>query len=185
MEMEFAQTVKAAQWIDIFKGSNLRRTEITVMVWVMQQMCGVIFAGNVVFVFEQAGISQQAAFDLGLGTSAIQLFSNFINMYLMFWFGRRTLYFSGFVYSAVNLIIVGVTSILGDRGNISARWVQAAFQMVRRVDDRFFWQELTFNRHSWLATLDSLARVVTPSWARLHLPGCETRPSPSPVWFTP
>lgn len=130
MEMDFAQTSKASKWTDMFRGTNLRRTEITVMVWLMQQMCGVIFAGNVVFVFEQAGISQQAAFDLGLGTSAIQLFCNFINMWLMYFFGRRTLYLSGFVFSAVNLVIVGVTSILGDRGNINARWVQAAFQMV-------------------------------------------------------
>jgi SP family general alpha glucoside:H+ symporter-like MFS transporter len=130
MEMEFAQTFNAPRWIDIFKGTNLRRTEITVMVWLLQQMCGVIFAGNVVFVFEQAGISQQAAFDLGLGTSAIQLFSNFINMWLMYFFGRRTLYLTGFVFSAVNLAVVGTTSILGDRGNINARWVQAAIQMV-------------------------------------------------------
>ncbi len=128
--MEFAQSVKATRWIDIFKGTNLRRTEITVMVWLLQQMCGVIFAGNVVFVFEQAGISQQVAFDLGLGTSAIQLFANFINIGLMFFFGRRTLYLAGFVFSSVDLVIVGITSILGDNGNINARWVQAAFQMV-------------------------------------------------------
>jgi len=119
--------------LTFFKGINLRRNEITVMAWLLQQMCGVIFAGNVVFVFEQAGISQQAAFDLGLGTSAIQLFSNFINMYLMYYFGRRTLYLAGFVFSAVNLVIVGTTSILGDRGNINARWVQAAFQMAFMV----------------------------------------------------
>jgi SP family general alpha glucoside:H+ symporter-like MFS transporter len=130
MEMEFAHSVKAPGWMDIFKGSNLRRTEITVMVWLMQQMCGVIFAGNVVYVFEQAGISQQAAFDLGLGTSAIQLFANFLNMWLMYFFGRRTLYLTGFIFSTVDLVVVGVTSILGDRGNVNARWVQAAFQMV-------------------------------------------------------
>ena len=134
MEMEFAQTTKAAGWFDIFKGTNLRRTEITVMAWLLQQMCGVIFAGNVVFVFEQAGISQQAAFGLGLGTSAIQLFSNFINMWLMYLFGRRTLYLSGFVFSALDLVVVGITSILGDRGNKNARWVQAAFQMVGPID---------------------------------------------------
>lgn len=130
MEMEFAQTVNASRWIDIFKGANLRRTEITVMVWLLQQMCGIIFAGNVVFVFEQAGISQQTAFGLGLGTSAIQLFCNFINMWLMYFFGRRTLYLTGLTFSAVDLVVVGITSILGDRGNINARWVQAAFQMV-------------------------------------------------------
>lgn len=193
MEMEFTRSVGTSKWLDMFKGTNLRRTEITVMVWLLQQMSGVIFAGNVVFVFEQAGISQQAAFDLGLGTSAIQLFSNFINMILMFFLGRRTIYLVGFIYSAVNLVVVGVTSIYGDRGSLSARWVQAGFQMVgqtcsvsghvQRADvdtDR----QLTHSRRSWSDTQGSSGRHATPFWAR-HLPlGSGTRPLPSQGWST-
>lgn len=206
MEMEFTRSVGTSKWLDMFRGTNLRRTEITVMVWLLQQMSGVIFAGNVVFVFEQAGISQQAAFDLGLGTSAIQLFSNFINMVLMFFLGRRTIYLVGFIYSAVNLVVVGVTSIYGDRGSLSARWVQAGFQMVGHVrrgqsspplnphiykysycikrGSRHRLSAETYNRRSWSDTLGSSDHRATPSWARHLPPGCGTRPLPSPGWST-
>jgi SP family general alpha glucoside:H+ symporter-like MFS transporter len=90
-----------------------------------------MFAGNTTYVFQQAGISQQVAYDLGFGTSAIQLGANFLNMFLLYHFGRRTIYISGFVYCTFNLLIVGVAAVYGIRGSSTAKWVQAGVQMVR------------------------------------------------------
>jgi SP family general alpha glucoside:H+ symporter-like MFS transporter len=130
LENDLAETTGSGRWIDIFKGTDLRRTEITVFVWVLQNFSGAMFAGNTTYVFQQAGISQQVAYDLGWGTSAIQLGANFLNMFLLYHFGRRTIYMAGFAYCSINLIIVGVAAVYGIRGNDAARWVQAGVQMV-------------------------------------------------------
>ena len=130
MEMDFAQSHGQGSWLDLFRGTNLRRTEITVLAWMGQNLCGCIFCGGTTYVFEQAGISQQQAFDLGLGTSAIQLAANFVNYYLMYWFGRRTLYLVGFAYSDVLLVAIGVVAVYGARGVTTAKWAQAGLQMV-------------------------------------------------------
>ena len=128
--MEFSNAGKDSQWLEMFKGTNLRRTEITVMVWVTQIMSGYIFASKTSYVFEQAGISQTQAFDLGLGQEAVQLMANFLNMYLMYYFGRRSIYIFGFVYSTIILIAVGIAGVYGERGVEAAKWVQGGFQIV-------------------------------------------------------
>lgn len=149
LEKELAETTGQGRWIDLFKRTDLRRTEITVFVWVLQvshlptaplmvtpyaepvqNFSGAMFAGNTTYVFQQAGISQQVAFDLGWGTSAIQLGANFLNMVLLRFLGRRTIYISGFIYCTFNLLIVGVAAVYGNRGNAAAKWVQAGVQMV-------------------------------------------------------
>jgi SP family general alpha glucoside:H+ symporter-like MFS transporter len=145
LEKDMAESTGSGRWIDIFKGVDLRRTEITVFVWVLQNFSGksggtpldgfadrtgAMFAGNTTYVFQQAGISQSVAYDLGWGTSAIQLGANFLNMFLLYHFGRRTIYIAGFVYCTVNLLIVGVAAVYGIQGNAAAKWVQAGVQMV-------------------------------------------------------
>ena len=89
-----------------------------------------MFAGNTTYVFQQAGISQGQAYDLGWGTSAIQLGANFLNLFLLYHLGRRTIYTAGFVYCGVNLLIVGVAAVFAIRGSGAAKWVQAGVQMV-------------------------------------------------------
>jgi hypothetical protein len=42
---------------DCFTGVDLRRTEITCMVWILQITCGIWFGGNVTYFLEQAGMS--------------------------------------------------------------------------------------------------------------------------------
>jgi SP family general alpha glucoside:H+ symporter-like MFS transporter len=125
-----SQSEGQGKWLDIFKGSDLRRTEIVVFVWVLQNFSGAIFAGNTTYVFQQAGISQDTAYSLGWGTSAIQLGANFLNMYLLYVLGRRTIYLFGFLYCGTNLLIVGVASVYGIRGDSTAKWIQAGVQMV-------------------------------------------------------
>lgn len=147
LEKELAKATGQGRWIDIFKRTDLRRTEITVFVWVLQvswaspichlgchalteqNFSGAMFAGNTTYVFQQAGISQQVAYDLGWGTSAIQLGANFLNMFLLYHLGRRTIYIAGFAYCTVNLLIVGTAAVYAERGNNTARWVQAGVQM--------------------------------------------------------
>jgi SP family general alpha glucoside:H+ symporter-like MFS transporter len=134
LELELSASQGPSRWRELFRGTNLRRTEITVLAWLFQDACGNILTNNAIYVFEQAGIDQSTAFKLGLGTSGLQLVANFGNFYLMYLMGRRTLYMMGFAILDVNLMLVGIMAIFGVGGRNEgwAKWAQASFQMVRR-----------------------------------------------------
>lgn len=101
LEQEEAQAIGNSGWLELFRGTDLRRTEITCVAWIgrsllsasvlciescllilksVQNACGVIFAGSTTYVFEQAGFPQSEAFNLGLGASAIHFLANFVNL---------------------------------------------------------------------------------------------------------
>jgi SP family general alpha glucoside:H+ symporter-like MFS transporter len=54
-------------YVECFKGTNLRRTEIAVGTWVVQQMCGPVLQTYAIYFFEQAGMSSAQAFHMSLG----------------------------------------------------------------------------------------------------------------------
>lgn len=52
---------------ECFKGTNLRRTEISVGTWVAQQMAGPVLQTYAIYFFEQAGLPPAQAFNMSLG----------------------------------------------------------------------------------------------------------------------
>ncbi|KAH8807102.1 MFS maltose permease MalP [Xylogone sp. PMI_703] len=132
LEQEEAKAMGNSSWLELFKGSDLRRTEITCVAWIVQNACGVIFAGSTTYVFEQAGFPQSEAFNLGLGASAIHFLANFVNFYFIAIMGRRTLYILGLSILDCLLLLIGIWALLGDGGKELpwAKWAQAVTQMV-------------------------------------------------------
>ena len=61
------EVTRGAGYMDCFRGTNLRRTEIAVGTWTVQQMCGPVLQTFAIFFFEQAGLPASQAFNLGLG----------------------------------------------------------------------------------------------------------------------
>ena len=60
-------------YLELFRGSDLRRTLIVCGVYAAQNLTGNLIANQAVYFFRQAGISVETAFVLGLVTSALQL----------------------------------------------------------------------------------------------------------------
>ena len=54
-------------YLECFKGVNLRRTEICVLTWTAQQMCGPVLQTYAIYFFEQAGLAESQAFNMSLG----------------------------------------------------------------------------------------------------------------------
>jgi MFS transporter, SP family, general alpha glucoside:H+ symporter len=69
-ELEVQQTAGTSYW-DCFKGVDLRRTELTVMSWVVQQTSGSAMMGWATYFMLQVGLSQNNAYSLGIGNSAM------------------------------------------------------------------------------------------------------------------
>lgn len=126
-ELEIQQT-SGTSYIDCFKGVDLRRTELTVMTWVIQQTCGSPMIGWGTYFMEQAGLTPANAFSLGVGQSAMGFVGTVGSWFLMPHFGRRTLYLWGQGAMFVILMIIGGLGIPPLSANIG--WATGALILI-------------------------------------------------------
>lgn len=105
-EMEIQQT-SGTSYIDCFKGVDLRRTEITIMVWLIQQTSGSAMIGWGTYFMTQVGLTDANAYSVGLGQTGMGFVGTVGSWFLMPHFGRRTLYIWGQVVMFCILIILG------------------------------------------------------------------------------
>ncbi|ETN39736.1 uncharacterized protein HMPREF1541_05962 [Cyphellophora europaea CBS 101466] len=126
-ELEIQQT-SGTSYLDCFKGVDLRRTELTVMSWVIQQTSGSPMMGWGTYFMIQAGLDTGNAFSLGVGQSAMGFVGTVSSWFLMPHFGRRTLYLWGQVGMFVILVIIGGLGIpkLGS----STGWATGALILI-------------------------------------------------------
>lgn len=61
------ELVAGTTYTECFRGTNLRRTEIATITWVMQQMCGPVLQTYATYFYLQAGLASSQAFNLTLG----------------------------------------------------------------------------------------------------------------------
>jgi SP family general alpha glucoside:H+ symporter-like MFS transporter len=110
-ELEKAST-SGSNYLDCFKGADLRRTEIVCMVWAIQTLCGASsFTGYSTYFFEQAGLDTSSAFSMSLGQYGLGAVGTILSWFLMMKFGRRTLYLYGQIAMAFILLVVGFLGI--------------------------------------------------------------------------
>lgn len=129
--LEEQLSVGTTYW-DCFKGFELRRTEIAVVVFAGQLVCGLVFAYASTYFFQQVGLSVDAAYSLGWGANALALLACFANWFLLMpYFGRRTVYVWGMFFMALELCLIGVLNPWTERDSIA--WVQAILTLVWTV----------------------------------------------------
>jgi hypothetical protein len=124
VELEDSQAASTT-YVDCFRGTNRRRTIIALMVFILQQIAGVVFVlGFSNYFFQLAGFDTAKSFRLGVGVTAIGVVGNLISLFTVNSFGRRPLFFWGMIGCAVVNLIVGLSSL----PNTSAgRWSMAIF----------------------------------------------------------
>ena len=96
---------------DCLRGVDLRRTEITCLVWICQVSCGTWFGSSVTYFLEQTGFSADEAFSIGVGISALGWISTVFAWWIMTRVGRRTLYLVGMASMFTILVTVGFMGI--------------------------------------------------------------------------
>ncbi|KAG8845865.1 hypothetical protein FRB96_002233 [Tulasnella sp. 330] len=105
--LEEAETAGAG-YMECFKGTNLRRTEINCVVWAAQILCGNAILGYAVVFLEKAGFGEKAAFNLNLITNCQYIVGGILCWFLMTRLGRATLYMGGMALMNVCLIATGI-----------------------------------------------------------------------------
>ncbi|KAI1276228.1 sugar transporter [Xylaria sp. FL0933] len=129
--IELEKSEKEPSYIELFKGVDLYRTLIVCGVYAAQNLTGNLIANQAVFFFEQAGVSINTAFALGLITSALQTVFVMLSWILTSYLGRRTIYLWGSAFNVVLLIALGIAASVGM--SVAASNAQASLGLIISV----------------------------------------------------
>ncbi|KAK2616733.1 hypothetical protein QQS21_000345 [Conoideocrella luteorostrata] len=114
--------------LDLFKGTDLRRTVIVCLMYASQNFAGNLIANQATFFFEQAGISPDRAFDLNLINSCLQFIANGLSWPLTAWFDRRTIYLWGTAANIAMLFLLGIVASIHQ--NSATNYTQAVLGII-------------------------------------------------------
>ena len=78
-------------YLDLFRGTSIRRTETVCVTWVIQTLCGSTFMGFSTLFFQSAGMDVSNSFTMSLVQYGLGALGTLTSWFLMAWFGRRTL----------------------------------------------------------------------------------------------
>ncbi|KAF2134291.1 maltose permease MAL61 [Dothidotthia symphoricarpi CBS 119687] len=127
---ELEKAVSAGtSYLDCFRGTDFRRTEIAAMTWFTQAFCGAALIGYSTYFFQQAGLSVSNSFSMSLGQYGIGAIGVFVAWALIPRVGRRTLYLWGDVGMIIVLLVIGGMGVI-PKGNVGAQWGIGALLLV-------------------------------------------------------
>ncbi|KAB8227423.1 hypothetical protein ETB97_009443 [Aspergillus alliaceus] len=108
-----AKITRGASYLDCFKGTDLRRTEIVCMVWAIQNLSGNSFSNYSTYFLKQAGLATDNAYAFAMGQYGINMVGVFGAWFLMtLGIGRRTLYLYGLCGLCAMLLIMGFLGLV-------------------------------------------------------------------------
>ena len=129
LEMEDSNT---SDFLDCFKGTDLRRTIISTMVYAIQPLvANFLVIGYSVYFFTLAGLQTTQAFDLGVGLLALGFTGTCLSWSLIAKFGRRPIYNYGLVLLTILVLLVGVLDVVPNyTSRPSVVWAQCSMMAV-------------------------------------------------------
>lgn len=118
-------------YLDCFKKINIRRTEIAVGVYTIQNLSGIYMLGYTTLFFQLAGLSVEKSFDMSVAFLAVGFVGTVFSWILLVKFGRRIIYNTGLAIMAILMILVGIVDCLPNYVNRPGlAWTQAALLLV-------------------------------------------------------
>ena len=139
--------MQGTSYMECFRGVNLRRTEIACCVWASQGLCGSAFMGYrygwlpsfhqcsltrySAYLFQQVGLSPSDSYSMTLGQYSLGFLGTMLSWIAMSYFGRRTLYFSGFITVFCLLLAIGIVGVAtGGTAMTTACWAIAILTLI-------------------------------------------------------
>ncbi|KAF2014212.1 sugar transporter [Aaosphaeria arxii CBS 175.79] len=120
-----------SNYLDCFKGTNLRRTEIVCLVFVAQNTTGVAIGGTPTYFFVQAGVSADESFKFATGALGLASVGVLISWWLISRVGRRALYVWSSLALSVLLLLIGITATVSQ--NSQASFAQAGMVLAWEI----------------------------------------------------
>ena len=120
-----------ASYLDCFRGTNLRRTEIVCLVWAIQNLSGNSFSNYSTYFLVQAGLDSSNSYSFALGQYGINMVGVFGAWGLMAaGMGRRTLFLCGLCGLCVALFVMGFLGLVPDAHRQAASLATGVLMLV-------------------------------------------------------
>ncbi|RDW68173.1 hypothetical protein BP6252_09569 [Coleophoma cylindrospora] len=114
--------------LDLFKGTDLRRTLIICLMYASQNLAGNLIANQATYFFEQAGMSSNFSFQLSLINSCLGFIANAGSWILTKYFTRRQIYIYGTAFNVTMLILLGICASV--KQNQHTSYAQACLGVI-------------------------------------------------------
>ncbi|KAB8298140.1 hypothetical protein EYC80_001896 [Monilinia laxa] len=126
-----AKNSSETTYLDCFRGSNLRRTEIAMGIFAVAQLTGVVFSvGYSSYFFELAGLSNSNAFTLSVGVTILGLLGVICSWFLINRCGRRSTSLVGTAILTFLLLLIGILDILPNYSSKGPAFGQVACVII-------------------------------------------------------
>jgi len=110
------EITSGASYLDCFRGTDRRRTEIVCMVWAIQNLSGNSFSGYSSYFLQQAGLAASTSYDFAMGQYGINMAGVFGAWWLMsLGVGRRSLYLYGLCGLCAMLFLLGFLGLVPEK----------------------------------------------------------------------
>ncbi|KAL2820840.1 general substrate transporter [Aspergillus cavernicola] len=124
------QLEKHHNYLDCFRGPDLRRLIIAVMVYSIQPLSGqVLYVNYAVQFFERAGLDSSNAFSMNVGLTATGFVGTILAWPLLSLTGRRPIYILGTMAIAFLLLLIGILDVVPQSGS-GPVWGQCSLIIV-------------------------------------------------------
>ncbi|OQU96203.1 hypothetical protein CLAIMM_02316 [Cladophialophora immunda] len=121
--------VEHGSYLDCFKGTDRRRTEIAFWSWAIQVFSGISMNQYNTYFFEQAGVDSETAFDISLGYYAIGFTGTVLSWFLITKFGRRSIFIVGLSIMALLMFAIAFAA-LAPASNKPSMWAQSIMLVI-------------------------------------------------------
>ncbi|CCG22802.1 Mal31 maltose transporter [Candida orthopsilosis Co 90-125] len=112
-------TNKGASFKECFTGKNFRRTRVSAITWLFQNITGSALMGYSTYFYEQAGLDLSNAFTFSIIQYCLGIIGTFGSWFLSQKLGRFPIFFGGLCTQAVLLLVTGG---LGCSSSTGASW---------------------------------------------------------------
>ncbi|KAL1846253.1 hypothetical protein Daus18300_014308 [Diaporthe australafricana] len=117
-EMEKIEAA-GATYRDCFRGTNLRRTGIVCMAWLIQILNGQAICAYATIFLQSAGMPQIQAFNYNMGIQSVNIVGTAVAISLMGRVGRRVFFFCGSSSIGLLMLVIGILGFVPGADNVA------------------------------------------------------------------
>ncbi|KAI4748809.1 general substrate transporter [Aureobasidium sp. EXF-12298] len=133
LRLEHSSKQDRPNYLDCFRGTDLRRLTICVMAYDMQAFTGnMLFISYAVYFFEMAGLDSANAFSMNLGLTALGFLGTCAAWPLLTYAGRRPAYLLGTIGLATVMFLIGAVDF-APRSTSAPTWTQCALMLLANL----------------------------------------------------
>ncbi|KAF5002415.1 hypothetical protein FGRMN_427 [Fusarium graminum] len=121
LTLEEAESKNLGSFMDCFRGTNLRRSLIAIMVFLSEPMSGLGFVSNYgALMYQYLGISDKKSFEIQIGAQILSMSGATIAFLVGDFYGRRPMYLIGCVALSCLLICMGISGSINTTAAVTA-----------------------------------------------------------------